>query len=414
MENVNRIPTTQAVEATVNSNLTMTPTTTAPTTTLGYLERAATRLRELGVPIPAPEANQITIIAKQVESLDPEQALIIAQTLQQATVFNSMARDQIKQINFGTRYEEITSLFDTIQEDAKAMVQQLEDGKIDWKEKASNAITKLRRGTIQTRYDKISKVYKSVTNDTADQLRRESIIIEAYLDFRGALKSAEGATRKLMAQQTGVLDKAKVEFTNSVEKANEAGLADEEKSARQLVRDELQRKMNVEDRKYQVLKNLVDNFSVAYNVGETVVAKLQQTHSCKQAVFDQAVTFFATNEHVFTALAATFSGEQGLHEATKAVDALKSGVNRSLETLAEVTGKTGEAAIRTAYGATVSASSVQKLVNAIVDFQVNSTKLIAEMRTQATENAKEIERIVDDGKQRQAAAIVAAAQPVKA
>ena len=105
----------------------------------------------------------------------------------------------------------------------------------------------------------------------------------------------------------------------------------------------------------------------------------------------------------FTAhLCATLTSEAGLHEATKTTDALKAGMNKSLEVLAEMTGKSGEAAIRTAQGKTIEAQSVRKLVDAIVEFQSSAQKLTEQMRVEATQNANEIEGIVNDGKRRYA------------
>jgi uncharacterized protein YaaN involved in tellurite resistance len=112
------------------------------------------------------------------------------------------------------------------------------------------------------------------------------------------------------------------------------------------------------------------------------------------------VSFFGTNETVFTALNASFTSLQGLHESTRTLDAMKAGVNQSLETLAEVGGKVQEDALRAGYGPTIKAESVRKLVDAVVNFQHKSRSLIAEMRALATRNEQEIAAAVEDAKKR--------------
>ena len=62
------------------------------------------------------------------------------------------------------------------------------------------------------------------------------------------------------------------------------------------------------------------------------MARLVQTTDVKERVYSQSVSFFGTNETVFTALNASFTSLQGLHESTQTPDAMKEGVNRSLET----------------------------------------------------------------------------------
>jgi hypothetical protein len=92
----------------------------------------------------------------------------------------------------------------------------------------------------------------------------------------------------------------------------------------------------------------------------------------------------------------------GLHESTQTVEAMKEGVSRSLEDLAEIGGKVQEAAIKAGYGPTVRADAVKKLVDSVVNYQTRSREIIEEMRVQSTANASEIRDAVEDGKRRMA------------
>jgi hypothetical protein len=99
------------------------------------------------------------------------------------------------------------------------------------------------------------------------------------------------------------------------------------------------------------------------------MARLMQSTNVKERVYSQAVSFFGTNETVFTALNASFTSLQGLHESTRTLEAMKKGVNQSLETIADVGGKVQEDALRAGYGPTLKAASVKKLVDSVVGFQ---------------------------------------------
>ena len=154
-----------------------------------------------------------------------------------------------------------------------------------------------------------------------------------------------------------------------------------------------------EDR-YQICKDLSDNMTVGYNTSEVVMGRLVQTTNAKDRVYKQAVSFFGTNETVLTALSASFTGLLGLSESTRTLDAMKEGVSRSLEDLAEIGGKVQEAALKAGYGPTIRADAVKKLVASVVNYQERSREIIDEMRTLSTRNAAEIREAVETGKQR--------------
>lgn len=103
---------------------------------------------------------------------------------------------------------------------------------------------------------------------------------------------------------------------------------------------------------------------------------------------------------MLTALTASFTGMFGLNESTRTVEAMKEGISRSLEDLADIGGKVQEAAVRAGYGPTVRADAVKKLVESVVNWQVHSHDIIEEMRKQSTTNAAEIRDAVEDGKRR--------------
>ncbi|MCB1471498.1 MAG: cell surface protein [Rhodobiaceae bacterium] len=377
-------------------------TTAILDTPMQYIDRAMTMLREVGI-IPEPDSAEQPIVPllNEITHLDEDKVVAIARTLTQASFFNEVVREQIAAMNIGQRYEKITSGFDSIRDDAKSMVDQLADGKISTWERFGNIWMKATRGDIADRFDDIKATYLEVAADTKDQIRREQIILDAYRDFRGALKHAEVLALEVLKKAESELQKRKDALTTAADAVTNAGDIEAAARARlELARDERLREMQDEEKRYQISKDLSDNLTISYNTSEVIMARLMQTTSAKDRVYAQSVSFFSTNETVLTALKASFTGMFGLHEATETLDAMKEGISKSLETLAEVGDQVQEAAVRSGYGPTIQAASVKKLVDSVVGFQERSREIINEMRVMATKNSEEIRDAVEDGKRR--------------
>jgi len=367
-----------------------------------YLEKAMNGLHDLGLlPESKTEEAPITALLNQISDLDEERVVAISRTLNQASLFNDVVREQVQAMEIGARYEEITSAFNSIRDDAKSMVDQVEDGRIDTFERLGNVWMKVTRGDIALRFGKIKQTYLDVTSSTQDQIQREAKILEAYRDFRGALKQSEVLAFEVLEKAQAELDAAKAQLEQAM-KSVEA-YTGEDLAARaklEMARDETVRMLQQAEKRYQIAKDLSDNLTISYNTSEVVMARLMQTTHAKERVYAQAVSFFSTNEVVLTALTASFTGMFGLHEGTQTVEAMKEGVSKSLEVLAEIGGKVQEAAVKAGYGPTVRADAVKKLVDSVVAWQTKSHEIIEEMRKQSTANAKEIRDAVEDGKRR--------------
>jgi len=365
-----------------------------------YLDKAMNGLHDLGL-LPQETGEEAPVIAllNQISEIDEERVVAITRTLSQASLFNDVVREQVQAMDIGTRYEDIVDAFDSIRDDSRKMVEQIGDGKLDTFERISNVWMKVTRGDIATRFDKIKDTYLEVTAATQDQIQREQKILEAYQDFRGALKQSEVMSLELLEKAEARLDAAK-EGVNSAMMTVEGFQGEDvvERARLEMARDEAVRALQNEEKRYQIAKDLSDNLTISYNTSEVVMARLLQTTNAKERVYSQAVSFFSTNEVVLTALSASFTGMFGLHEGTQTVEAMKEGVSRSLEDLAEIGGKVQEAAVKAGYGPTVRADAVKKLVDSVVAWQTRSREIIEEMRVQSTANAEEIRVAVEEGK----------------
>ncbi|WP_052341374.1 hypothetical protein [Salinarimonas rosea] len=371
---------------------------------LQYLDRAIGRLRELGlVPEMRSEEAPVVALLDRIQLLAPEQVAVIARTLSQQSLFNEVVREQVRQMEVAQRYETITNAFNSIRDDSKALVDQMEDGRISIGERFANMMMKMTRGDIAQRFGEIRETYLDVARNTKENIDREHVILEAYQDFRGALKQAEIAALEVLRVAGGELEAAKAALKQASDAvAAFAGTDPAERARLELARDEKMRTLRAEEGRFQIAKDLSDNLTIGYNTSEVVMARLMQTTSAKERVYQQAISFFSTNESVFTALSASLTGIFGLHESTKTLDAMKEGASQSLEVLAEIGGKVQEEAIKAGYGPTIRADAVKALVDSVIAFQTRSFEIIEEMRVSATRNSEEIREAVEDGKRRMA------------
>jgi hypothetical protein len=368
---------------------------------LQYLEKASNSLRDMGLMPAKVEPSPINALLEKIADFDKDKVATIARTLAQGEVFNEVVREQTSKMEIGERYQQITNGFNSIRDDAKRLVDQVADGKVDMLERGTNIWMKIARGDIADRFDKVRGVYLAVTKETKNQIEREAKILDAYRDYRGALKHAEVMALEILGKAEAKLETAKKALGESSDKvAGFSGKDPAERAKLELARDEELRRTQEEEKRYQIAKDLSDNMTIGYNTSEVIMARLMQLTSTKERVYSQAVSFFSTNDSVLTALKASFTGMFGLHESTKTLDAMKEGMSKSLEDLAKIGDKVQEAAVRAGYGPTIRADAVKQLVDSVVGFQERSGEIIAEMRKLATQNSSEIREAVESGKKR--------------
>lgn len=107
-------------------------------TPMQYLDKAVGALRDVGVMPAKIEPVPINALLQEISDLHPEKIAAISRTLSQASVFNEVVRNEISGMEIGERYKAITEGFNSIRDDAKRMVDQLADSKLDVMERATD------------------------------------------------------------------------------------------------------------------------------------------------------------------------------------------------------------------------------------------------------------------------------------
>ena len=376
-----------------------------------YLDRALTGLRTLGINLlqPVPDAP-VLVLLDRVAQYDTAKVTAIAAVLQQSTTFNSVVREQIAGMDISTRFMDITQSFTSIREDAAAMAGWMDDGRLDTLEKLKLSWMNLRRGSIPSRFSEIRENYLQVCKSANDQISRETVILEAYLDFRMAMKAAEVDAQQVLAlagqvleQRTQALNEANAQVTAA------ETLAPAERAALELRRDEAVRALQAEDKRSQIVKDIADDLKVGYNTAEMVFARINQVHVIKERQYQRMVSFFSTNEVVLTGLAVSFTSNSGLAEATNTLNATTEGISKGLEALGSTGNTQLEAAVKASYGSTIKVDSVRALADATLSFQTDMRGLTETYRAESSNASRDIAEAVEEAKRKFAALLTKAA-----
>lgn len=363
-----------------------------------YLERSMSALRSIGISFPQQDAPVLALLDK-VAVYDATRVTNIAATLQQSTVFNAAVRDKLQGMDISTRYADIASSFDSIRTDAEQMMEWMADGKLQFSERIQLAWLNVRRGSIPDRFESIREHYLAVAKSANEQIQLETLILEAYQDYRLAMKSAEVDASEVQKIALAQMDAGRKALADASAALEEAGLAADQAKL-ELERDVALRNLQDEDKRFQIITDIADQLKAAYGAAELVFARLNQYHAVKERLYQRAVSFFATNEIVLTGLAAGFTSSGGLAETTQTLNAMTDGINTSLEVQARAGGDQLNAALKAGYGSSLKASSVKALADAVLEFQASSLSLIQELRKESASAAAEIESVTEDSKRR--------------
>ncbi|MDD1975453.1 merozoite surface protein 3b [Pseudomonas tussilaginis] len=376
-----------------------------------YLERALSSLRTIGINLLRPVQDApVLVLLDRVAQYDSGKVTSIATVLQQSTAFNSMVREQIEGMDISTRFMDITLRFTSIREDAAAMAGWMDDGRLDSMEKLKQAWMNVRRGSIPSRFNDIRENYLQVCKAANDQISRETVILESYMDFRMAIKAAEIEAQQVLVIAGQALEQRTAELSKANQQVTAAESAEPvQRAALELRRDEAVRALQDEDKRYQIVKDIADDLKVGYNTAEMVFARINQVHVVKERQYQRMVSFFSTNEVVLTGLAVSFTSNSGLAEATHTLNATTDGISKGLEALGSTGNQQLEAAVKASYGSTINVDSVRALAEATLSFQTDMNSLTETYRTESSNASRDIAEAVEDAKRTFAALLSKAA-----
>jgi len=367
---------------------------------LQYLESSLQVLEKVGISIRDKKESQLVNLLQEVADLDQAKVLNIAQVVQYAGAYNELVRDNVRAMRFADRYGTITTLSDSVIEDANTSVKQLEDGKIDLAEKTRNFAVRIMRGTPASRFDKVKDICEAVNNDVKKQIDAESAILTAYVDFRSALKEAEAQSKELLKIQAGNLETAKQDFVSANQAVDAYTIDDANKARLQGERDRFDFAFKTENRRYQLLLDVSQGFTTGYAAGEVLMAKLSLSHEGKEQIYRRGIVTLELHDMLFTAMSAAYTSILGGLEAAEVQNARTKSIEKGLEHLTQFGAEVGKKVIEAGYGPMIHVEPIKRAVDALIAERVASLELIGKCRAESEQNATEVSKYVEEGKQR--------------
>ena len=385
----------------------MTTATAVAAAPAKYLAVAIDKLKQLNIALSEPDSSIIAPLMSRLAELDEAKATVVGRTLAYQDVFSALVSKEISEMTFGKRYEEINESFDSIISDLKRMVGQAERGSVSLPERISNVYMKVSRGDVAYRFDSSLKTFTQVMRDALQQADRESRVLQAYVDYRGALKEAEVLTLDLLKIAEGRLEDAKKATSEANDKVVAAAAAEPAERAKlELARDEAQRVQSAAEARWQSAKRISENLSTSYSVSDMTLKRLEQITTVKREAVEEGNVFFSTNKVAFAALKVTITGFIGLHEATQTINSMKAGRAKAIDAVAGVGDKLLEEATKAAYTSTDDAttSAMSKLISSTVAWQTKQKELVIEANRRSAENTAQLAKEAEQGRQAMIAA----------
>src|SRR3989338_3625653 len=193
-----------------------------------------------------PEDAGLVRLLEGISHIDKPRVLAIARTAQYIGVFNEAVNENIDKI------------FDSIISDAQTRFNQAEsDNELSYTEKLRNFCVDITKGSIHDRFEEIRKLYKDVTFDTEEQIKKEKETIEAYTSFRFAVKNASIVSDEVVKIQKRNLEKIQEAYEASstlLEKYQKRKVIDAvEKGKLELARDKARDEFKKQDSDYNLV-----------------------------------------------------------------------------------------------------------------------------------------------------------------
>jgi hypothetical protein len=367
-----------------------------------YLTAAIGKLKELNISVGEPDSSIIAPLLASLAEIDETKALIVGRTLAYQDVFSAMVSKEISEMSVGDRQAELAATFKSIIADMKAMVSQAERGSLSIGDRIGNIYMKVTRGDVAYRFDANANIFKVVIKDSLDQIAREKKILEAYVDYRGALKEAELLVYELMQVAAEQVDAAKKKAEEANAAVVAAAASDPAERARlELGRDDAQRMLTAADARWQSAKRQAENLSASYNITDMTFKRCEQITNLKQEGANEASAFYSTNKIVFAALKVTMTGLIGLHELTQSINNMKAGRAAAIEAIATVGTKLLEDATTAAYTSVDdgTVASMKTLIAETERFAVSQVQRVADARAKSTENTSIIAKDAEAARQ---------------
>lgn len=377
------------------------------------LHKARRALQLIGVTVEVDSKAQAATLSqiRELEELGPEETAHLIDVVQSMNAFDQLVSDNLRQMNVGERHNEIAENFESIIKDLERKIRGA-SGEANvgrkWVDKIQDKLIAWKRGDIKERFEKIKVAYESVYADSDQQIVHEIAILDAYRDYREALRDSMYIAESLKLKATEARDQAG-ERLKEIKGKMEA-LPDDatlmEQGPVQIEMDEAQRAFEQLDRRQDIAASLHEKLTISYTVSEAVMTRYAETTKIRENVQRQSSIFYTTNNGVMNVLKATILQLEGTVESAESLAVMKEKSTKMLKKITDNSSALSRVAARAtevAYEASITPEQLRDLYKKTVDFKLEQAQTVIRLRNKRDENLKAVQVELKKGQEALAA-----------
>lgn len=375
------------------------------------LHNASRILSKIGIELQIDSLAQKATLA-QIEELavfGQDESLQLREVVENINSFDQLVANNLKSMNVGERYNDIRENFETILKDLERKLKGA-DGSQNMGsklvERIQNKLVLWRRGSVKDRYDKIKVISESVFADSDSQIKHEQAIIEAYRDYREALRDS-GTLAKIIKERAAMArDSFKDEYTSLVDQLKEAQDSNAETLAVALLQqqvDDIKRQFDAADRRHEIASSLEQKLTTTYGISDAVMTRYTQTAEVRERLQREAALYYSVNSGVMTTLMATFQQLEATNEGTQVLREIQKQQQKALDSLSRNGGlanKVVQEAQKVGMSVYFSAEDMRKLYASTVEFRINQARDYAKLRQERDANMIEVQKAIQEGQRK--------------
>ena len=372
------------------------------------LHNATRILSKIGIQLEIDSLAQKATLA-QIEELavfGQDEASQLREVVESINAFDQLVASNLKSMNVGERYNDIRENFETILKDLERKLKGADGGRnvgAKLVDRIQNKLVLWRRGSVKDRYDKIKVISEGVFADSDTQIKHEQAIIEAYRDYREALRDSGTLAKIIKERATEARDSFKEEYTTLVEQLKEAQDSGAEilaVAALQQQVDDIKRQFDAADRRQEIASSLEQKLTTTYGISDAVMTRYTQTAEVRERLQREAALYYSVNSGVMTTLMATFQQLEATNESTQVLREMQVQQQKALDSLSRngsAANKVVQEAQKVGMSVYFSAEDMRKLYASTVEFRISQARDYAKLREERDANMVEVQKAIQEG-----------------
>lgn len=377
------------------------------------LHNARRVLSLIGIEVKANSVAQAAALEqlRQLEELGPDQTQHLIEVFQSMNAFDQLVSDNLKEMNVGERHSEIAENFESIIKDLERKIRNASGGANvgrKWVDKIQEKLIAKFRGSMTERFEKINVASEAVFADSDQQIKHERAILDAYADYREALRDSMYIAEDLKNKATVARDEAGERLKKAKEnlEAVPSDASVMQQAPAQIAMDEAQREFEKMDRRQDIAASLHEKLTISYTVSEAVMTRYAETTKVRENVQNQASIFYTTNKGVMNVMKATIVQLEGTLESAETLNVMKKKGEDMLKKITDnssAMSRVTQRATEIAYEASISPEQLRDLYKKTVEFKLEQAQTGIKMRKKREENLKAVQVELKKGQEALAA-----------